>query len=593
MNTVTSVTSKNTQYEIGDAKARKEKLNISDLPTSLSAFFNDVGFIDKTVDNLINYYNKSEVYNKSEIDSKLATKWDSKFVDELPTEDISTSTIYFVPRPKSEQGESDTYNEYIYDGNWELIGNTYVDLSDYYTKSQAESMVDSKVAVESQARETADSALQDNIDTVQGNVDKVSHDLSDETFNREQLDGRVTQSINNVSEILTSEISRAQDAENTLSERCDTYDNHINNKDNPHSVTAEQVGLGNVTDVATTDTITPNSTENITSGAVYTALENKVDKVSGKGLSDQNFTFSEKTKLAGLENYDDSSIQSRVSANESAIEILNGDSATIGSVDKKIADAIAGVTQIDFTIVAELPSTGIKGVIYFVLDSSVAEKNVYNEYIWLNDSWELLGQTMSKIDLSEYAKTTAVQALVSVKNDKITIEDNSTTLSDSDSFISGTAETNPTSLRRNSLSSLWAYISGKISSNISDIWNLIKTKFSVTTSGSGNAITDVTYDSGIFTLEKNSTFLTTHQDISGKQNINLSTPISVDGEAKETVESAISAINSRFPELPESNGEYYLKCKIVDSAPTYSWVTFSQLMNFTLEDMEYGKNSDN
>lgn len=593
MNTVTSVTSKNTQYEIGDAKARKEKLNISDLPTSLSAFFNDVGFIDKTVDNLINYYNKSEVYNKSEIDSKLSTKWDSKFVDELPTEDISTSTIYFVPRPKSEQGESDTYNEYIYDGSWELIGNTYVDLSDYYTKSQAESMVDSKIAVESQARETADSALQDNINTVQGNIDKVSLDLSDETLNREQLDGRVTRSINTLSDNLTSEISRAQDAENTLSERCDTYDNHVNNKDNPHFVTAEQVGLGNVTDVATTDTITPNSAENITSGAVHTALENKVDKVSGKGLSDQNFTFAEKTKLAGLENYDDSSIQSRVSANESAIEILNGDSTTTGSVDKKIADAIAGVTQIDFTIVTELPSTGIKGVIYFVLDSSVAEKNVYNEYIWLNDSWELLGQTMSKIDLSEYAKTTAVQALVSVKNDKITIEDNSTTLSDSDSFISGTAEANPTLLRRNSLSSLWAYISGKISSNISDIWNLIKTKFSVTTSGSGNAVTDVTYDSGIFTLEKNSTFLTTHQDISGKQDINLSTPISVDGEAKETVESAISAINSRFPELPESNGEYYLKCKIVDSVPTYSWVTFSQLMNFTLEDMEYGKNSDN
>lgn len=591
MNTVTSVTSKNTQYEIGDAKARREKLNIVDLPTSLSAFSNDVEFIDKTVNDLINYYKKSEIYNKTEIDQKLATKWDSKFVDELPTEDISTSTIYFVPRPKTEQEQSDSYNEYIYDGDWELIGNTYVDLSDYYKKSEAESMADSKIAVESQARQLADSTLQNNIDSVQTNVDNVSSALSSETLSREQLDIRLTENIGTISNNLNSEISRAKSAENTLSDRCDTYDSHVANESNPHSVTAEQVGLGNVTNVATTDTITLNSEENVTSGAVYDALETKVDKVPGKGLSDQNFTYAEKTKLAGLENYDDTSIKSRISANESAIITLNGDSSTTGSVDKKIADAIAGVTQIDFIIVTKLPSTGVKGVLYFVLDSSVAEKNIYNEYIWLNDSWELLGQTMSKIDLSEYAKTTAVQALVSVKNDKITISDNSTTLSDSEAFISGSAETNPTSLKRHSLSSLWTYISGKISSNISDIWDLIKTKFSITTLGSGNAVTNMSYNAGTFTVTKGSTFLTSHQDISGKQDKTLKTPISVDGISKTTVESALSGINSRFPTLPTTDGEYYLKCTISNSSPTYSWVTLSQLLDVTLEDLLYGKSS--
>ena len=65
MDIVTSVTtSKNIQYEIADKKSRDEKLNISDLPHQISFFENDSHFIDKTVSDLINYYNKSETYTK-------------------------------------------------------------------------------------------------------------------------------------------------------------------------------------------------------------------------------------------------------------------------------------------------------------------------------------------------------------------------------------------------------------------------------------------------------------------------------------------------------------------------------------------------
>lgn len=41
-------------------------------------------------------------------------------------------------------------------------------------------------------------------------------------------------------------------------------------------------------------------------------LDGKVDKVSGRGLSEQNYTLSEKTKLAGLHNYDDTELQVKV-----------------------------------------------------------------------------------------------------------------------------------------------------------------------------------------------------------------------------------------------------------------------------------------
>lgn len=50
--------------------------------------------------------------------------------------------------------------------------------------------------------------------------------------------------------------------------------------------------------------------------AAETALANKVDKESGKGLSTNDFSSAEKTKLAGLSNYNDSALAGRVSALE-------------------------------------------------------------------------------------------------------------------------------------------------------------------------------------------------------------------------------------------------------------------------------------
>ena len=465
MNTVTSVTSKNTEYEIGDAKARREKLDRNELPSSLSAFINDLHFIDNTVNDLLNYYKKSETYTKEQVDSLLATRWSSQFVQELPTENISPTTIYFVLRNKPEgssQYESDVYDEYIYVGQWELIGNTYVDLSDYYTKSESEDMVDAKVLVESQARQSADSTLQGNINTVQSNLDTTNSNLNAETLARQQADLSHDTAISELNTDLTDEITRATNAEGALSDRVDVTESHLSDETNPHNVTKQQVGLGNVTNVATTDTITPNSDENITSGAVYEALTEKVDKVQGKGLSDENFTYAEKTKLAGLSNYNDSTLSDRVTATENAITTLNGNSSVAGSVDKKIADALGGVTRIDFQIVSSLPQTGTRGVIYFVPNSSSEGQNVYDEYVWVGSDYVKIGQSTSTVDLTNYYTQAQTNALVSVKQDKITVTEDSSALTDSDSFDETPAGTNQTTTKKRLLSSLWTYISNKI-----------------------------------------------------------------------------------------------------------------------------------
>lgn len=54
---------------------------------------------------------------------------------------------------------------------------------------------------------------------------------------------------------------------------------------------------------------------------IQTALANKVDKVTGKGLSTNDYTTEEKTKLAGLSNYDDTALVASV--NEKARVIVS------------------------------------------------------------------------------------------------------------------------------------------------------------------------------------------------------------------------------------------------------------------------------
>lgn len=101
-------------------------------PTKTSDITNDSGFITNITNNLVNYYLKSEVYTKEEVQSLISrvSSLDLIKVDALPIEDIKTSAIYLLPKVQNE--ENNIYTEYIYmDGKWETIGDTSVDLSQY------------------------------------------------------------------------------------------------------------------------------------------------------------------------------------------------------------------------------------------------------------------------------------------------------------------------------------------------------------------------------------------------------------------------------------------------------------------------------
>ena len=96
-------------------------------------------FITISVDNLVNYYRKSETYSQEQINSLIGsiTTINFKVVDSLPGTG-ENNLIYLVPSSKQE--ENNVKDEYIWvDNSWELIGSTKIDLSNYYTRDEVNS----------------------------------------------------------------------------------------------------------------------------------------------------------------------------------------------------------------------------------------------------------------------------------------------------------------------------------------------------------------------------------------------------------------------------------------------------------------------
>jgi len=95
----------------------------------------------------------------------------------------------------------------------------------------------------------------------------------------------------------------------------------VNTRGGNITLSKTDVGLGNVDN--TSDLDKP------ISAATATALSGKVDKVAGKGLSDENYTSTEKSKLAGIASGAEVNVNADWSATSGDAEILN--KPTLGS----------------------------------------------------------------------------------------------------------------------------------------------------------------------------------------------------------------------------------------------------------------------
>ena len=171
------------------------------------------------------------------------------------------------------------------------------------------------------------------------------------------------------------------------------------------------------------------------------AMGNKVDKVMGKGLSTEDYTSAEKSKLANIEDNAQVNVLEKL--------IVNGQEATI--VDKAISltlitsavsnlqnyylktetytkqeveDLIGSTVGVTIEIVQSLPAEGQSNIIYFLPTET---EGVYSQYIYTSDGWILIGSTT--VDLSNYYTKTQIDTLLNGKQNVLTIDSFPTALS--------------------------------------------------------------------------------------------------------------------------------------------------------------------
>lgn len=143
------------------------------------------------------------------------------------------------------------------------------------------------------------------------------------------------------------------------------------------------------------------------SGYATTAqLANKVDKVSGKQLSTEDYTTAEKSKLAGIETGAEVNIIESIKLNGSTASIA-GKVATL-TLDLSgyaLKSDISGVLRYkgNKDTIAQLPSSGnTQGDVWFVTEED-------SEWAWNGSEWVELGSTFVVPDA-----TTSVKGIVSI-----------------------------------------------------------------------------------------------------------------------------------------------------------------------------------
>lgn len=275
-------------------------------------------------------------------------------VTELP-QTGDPDRIYLVPNESSRT--NDIYDEYIWlveQNKWEFLGNKHVDvdLTDYYTKEEVDALIpqvdsytkvesDNKYAVKTDVytksevddlivpqidaytKQESDSKYA-TIETVNNKVDKVvGKQLSTEDYTTEEKeklaglsnydDTNITQKLNEKVDKITGKGLSTEDYTTSEKTKLGTIEEgaqvntvtSVAGRTGAVTLTKTDIGLDNVDN--TSDDDKPIST------ATQTALDSKVDKVEGKGLSQEDFTTELKSKLDGLSNYDDSTITEALS----------------------------------------------------------------------------------------------------------------------------------------------------------------------------------------------------------------------------------------------------------------------------------------
>lgn len=228
--------------------------------------------------------------------------------------------------------------------------NLATDLSNYYTKPQTDAKITEKVAeivadapedfntlkemsdwIASHEESAAamNSAIQQNTTAIAGKVDKVTgKGLSTNDYTTEEktkLAGIETEANKTVVDSALDSSSTNPVQNKVIKESLDGKVDKVSGKGlSTNDYTTEEktklAGLSNYDDTQIYEAINSLSSS---IGTLGQTVEGKVDKITGKGLSTEDYTTSEKTKLSELSNYDDTALTSRVSSLETTVGDIN------------------------------------------------------------------------------------------------------------------------------------------------------------------------------------------------------------------------------------------------------------------------------
>ena len=221
----------------------------------------------------LKFDNKSDLYPLNEIsytvenDSETVSFY-NRFYNKIVTEQISNIQVNDVPVTRD--NIQDLLS--VLFAGYEVTGGGTVDLSNYYTKPETNTLIDTKV----------DKVTGKQLSTEDYTTEEKAKLASLENYD----DTAVKSDIAANTEAIETEVTRAKAAE----------------KVNADAITAE-------VERATT-----------AEGELNTKIDTKVDKVDGKQLSTEDYTTAEKEKLASLSNYDDTTVKGDIASNTAAIE---------------------------------------------------------------------------------------------------------------------------------------------------------------------------------------------------------------------------------------------------------------------------------
>lgn len=279
---------------------------------------------------------KSDLYPLNEISYTVENESETvsfynRFYNKIMTEQISNIQVNDVPVTRDNIQE---LLSVLFAANEGGGGGVTVDLSNYYTKPETNTLLETKVdKVEGKQLSTEDYTTEEKakLASLENYDDSEIRNLIDNTYTKSEVDAKIDEAVAGGEVDLTNYYTKSE----------------VDTKDNT-----------------------------------------KVDKVEGKQLSTEDYTTEEKTKLAGLDNYDDTAVKGDIAANTAAIEAeVTRAKAAESTINKKIPTLQPNYLGNDKNFVFSEGKTGSTKNVISKVDVSSWEQGVYvRSYSWGNGS---------------------------------------------------------------------------------------------------------------------------------------------------------------------------------------------------------------